>query len=66
MAAWINLGSFTCDGPTDIVIRSDQDAGAYNTIRGMLAASSRPIDLQTRAGLRGIKPQASLAPRVGG
>ena len=62
MLSWINPNTFGCNGPPLIVIRSDQDAGAYNTIRGILAGPPISIDIQARAGLRGVKPQASLTP----
>ena len=62
MLGWINPSTFGCNGPTAIVIRSDQDAGAYSTIRSILASPPNSIDVQTRAGLRTVKPQASLVP----
>lgn len=61
MRNWLGP-NVTCDGPRDIVIKTGEDADAFNTIRATLGAASRPIDLVARGGLRAIGPTAALGP----
>lgn len=57
--AWMGP-NITCDGPTDIVVRTGRDSDALNTIYTLLESSSSRINLQTRAGLRAVRPTAGL------